>query len=134
MIVEFDETGRIFHMVHDPVPQETEAAMLRRPFTLSFPPLRGDDGVQPVECDLLLDYVAGNKIERRPACPASVAVSGRVITIEALPAGSTVAAIIEDIEIPVAEPVIEMDEAGPVTLAIIPPWPYLEARHDLEIE
>jgi hypothetical protein len=76
---------------------------------------------------------AGRLIER-PDCPASVSVSGRVVILSDLPAGSTVEAEIEGHRIQVEDSTIEIDEAGPISVIITPPFPFLEARHDLEIE
>ncbi|TPJ83833.1 hypothetical protein FJ422_16300 [Mesorhizobium sp. B2-6-3] len=77
--------------------------------------------------------VVDGKLEPRPACEASVTIAGRVISLLNVPPGSTVTASIAGIAVPVEDASIELDEAGPVTIRISPPWPIMEAVHDLEI-
>ncbi|OQM75603.1 hypothetical protein [Manganibacter manganicus] len=155
MIIEHDEQGRIFHIISDPVMPEVLEAYLARG-ALSFEPKPGapiqartmqgeaivDEDGNPVmtngssilaKCDIQSDYIRDGQITPRPLCPATVVVSGRRITIKDAPKGSTFAAEIEDVEYPLDDTTVELDEAGPLTIIINPPFPYMEARHDLEI-
>lgn len=158
MIIEYDEVGRITHIINDPVPphmadflEDSGHRFLDLPpvpwpaepqFDGDNNPLLDDygrqvmasNGMDSVECDILSDYVVGGEIVRRPDCPAAVTVNGRAISIAGLPEGASVTVTIDDVTIPVNAATIEMDEPGPVTVTITPPWPYLEAVHDLEIE
>lgn len=77
----------------------------------------------------------------RPRCPAEVEPRPGGITITGLPPETAVQIVIEgetlavrDGEIVAGRLDIDIDEPGPVGLVITPPWPYLEARHDLVVE
>lgn len=132
MIVCHDETGRITATVNDPVP----------PGTAEFYRKQGIRFVDVVAVPLafaLADivsecHVAGRRIVRRPACPATVSLDARRIVIADLPAGSAVTIHIEGVAVPVADTEIDIDEPGPLTVAISPPWPFKGARHDLVVE
>ncbi|SDA39051.1 hypothetical protein [Mesorhizobium qingshengii] len=78
--------------------------------------------------------VVDGQLVPRPACEAEVSVAGRVISLADVPAGSTVTASIDGTIVQIEDASIEMDEAGPVTIRISPPWPIMEAVYDLEIE
>ncbi|TJV70350.1 MAG: hypothetical protein E5X76_20155 [Mesorhizobium sp.] len=74
------------------------------------------------------------ELAKRPACGAKVAVSGRTISLSRIPAGSTVTATLDGVTVPVTDRKIEVDEPGAIKITITPPWPFVEAVHDLEIE
>lgn len=184
MIVEYDDVGRITHIISDPVPPHMASFLREKGHRfLDLPPVpwvpepqfdeNGDplmeqvvdelgkplfdptidevtgeatsrpvlrqmlasNGVDYAACDILDDYVVGGEIRPRPACPAVVSVSGRTISITAVPPGSMVEVAIEGVSIHLDDDYrIELDEPGPVTVTVTPPWPYLEATYDLEIE
>ncbi|RWC58932.1 hypothetical protein [Mesorhizobium sp.] len=87
----------------------------------------------PLDAWTAWSVVAG-KLEPRPSCQALVTVAGRAIFLSNVPPGSTVTAWIDGIAVPVEAASIELDEPGPVTIRISPPWPIMEAVHDVEIE
>ena len=158
MIVEYDSNGKIFHIIHDPVPphmagflRENGHRFLDLPpvpwppepqFDEGGKPLLDEDGTQmiasngmdSVPCDIVSDYVVDGELNRRPACSAVIKVEGRTISIADLPEGSMTTMTLDGVSVPVEDTTIEIDEPGPITIAIIPPWPYMEVSHDLEIE
>lgn len=89
MLIEYDENGRIHHMIHDPVSPEIVEIMVARG-ALNVPPTKlppepvledgqpvlGEDG-QPVmtersifhKCDIMGDYILDGAITPRPIFP-----------------------------------------------------------------
>lgn len=126
MIIIHDETGRILQTIsmyqkgHGKHLQEIGHRFI---IVLDIPP----DAYEAWQ-------VVDGKLEPRPPCEAKVTVAGRVISLADVPEGSTVTASIDGTAVPVEDASIELDEAGPVTITISPPWPFMEAVHDLEIE
>lgn len=119
MIVEYDETGRIFHIV-SLVPEGLAELMRENGHTfLDLPPtplpevqkrdpdtghLLFDSDGEPVlespglcfaECDISMDYVVAGEIMRRPSCGCEVSATGRVITLTGLPEGSALAILLD---------------------------------------
>lgn len=150
MIVEYDDSGRIFHIVRDPVPRHM-AGFLRgegktflevAPVPWPEEPTEDADGNwsmqsngwDPVPCDLMRDYVVDGELAPRPGCPATVAVDWRTVRIANVPSGARVTVVLDDVSIEVDDTEIEFDEPGAVRILIAPPWPYMEAVHDLEIK
>jgi hypothetical protein len=129
MIVCHDGEGRITNILFDPVP-----AAMREHLAAKGQAFIEHGGPETASELVAGFYVGGEAVVARPACPATVTVSGRTIELAEVPAGSTVSAEIEGETIPLVDTSIEMDEAGPVSIVITPPWPFLEARHALEIE
>lgn len=123
MIVEYEDSGRIFHVLRDPIDSEVREIMLSRP-----------NALEVEECNIQTDFVQDGKILPRPSCPTIVYVDGRTISLEQVPDGSTVTVILEGVHIEIAEDSFEIDEPGPLSILVQPPFPYLERRYDLEIE
>lgn len=127
MIVEYDSDGRITHVIHDPVPEHMAGFLADQGHRFIDLPVG-----EP--CDIFTYYVVDGEVRRRPDYPATASVSGRKVTITGMADDVTAAVVIEGETIPLDATEFELDEAGPLTVVISPPWPYLEARHDLEIE
>lgn len=127
LLIEYDAaTGRTTNVMSVwPPDMPDHLASLGRPFLLAQPPA------------VAACMVVAGALQLRPPCPATVTVEGRMVTVAGLPEGSAIAAETESLTVPVpAEcPVttIEADEGGAFTLKITPPWPYLEAEHDVSI-
>lgn len=116
MIIEYvPDTGRIFHVIGDPVHSEMEDFLKGAGKTFaSFPPvpwpqeherdpdtgeflfdgngdpLMSSNGMDFQECNIATDYFHEGEIKRRPDCGCSVSVDGSTVSIADLPEGSTV--------------------------------------------
>lgn len=118
--------------VTDPATGHLGRRAVMRPVTRQ---VYASNGVDYAVVDILRDYVVGGKVAPRPYCPASVKVDGRRIAISGVPEGGEVLLDLEGELFPLdGDCDVEIDEPGPVTVTITCPWPYLESRHDLEVE
>ncbi len=124
MIVEYNQDGRIFHVISDPVP-DTIAAMLNdrgRTF-LDLPPeplpevqmrdpdtghlvfdddgepAMGSPGLRFAACDISKDYVVDGRVVRRPSCGCTASVEGRVVSLAGLPEGSTLSIFLDPTDV-----------------------------------
>lgn len=80
--------------------------------------------------------VVDGRLVPRPPCPVSVTVDGPDIVIADRPPGTVVMVEIEGVQfaVPAGDGALAVDEPGPLRITITPPWPYLEAVHDLDVE
>ncbi|MBN8241858.1 hypothetical protein JF546_02395 [Nitratireductor aquimarinus] len=120
MIVEYDEAGRIFHVISDPVPEglaelmrENGQAFLDLPpaplpevqkrdpdtghllFDGDGEPVIESPGLSFAECDLSTDYVVDGEIVRRPSSGCGVSATGRVVILTGLPEGSALSILLD---------------------------------------
>lgn len=129
MIACHDDSGRITNLLFDPVPDD-----LREHFRATGQSYVDFRSVLSASEIVTAHYVTDNHVRPRPPCPTVLAVEGRVIRLNRVKRGSVVIAEVEGQSIPVTGTTIELDEAGPVTITVTSPWPYMEARYDLSIE
>jgi hypothetical protein len=124
MIIEHDADGRITHVISDPVMPEVRAHYLAA----------GAIEATGARCGLDTHYVVDGAIKERPAPKVQIAIDGRTIRISNVPQGSAIKVEIEGQTVETSDKTIELDEAGPVSVTVAPPWPMMEVRHDLEVE
>ncbi|WP_299937489.1 hypothetical protein [uncultured Nitratireductor sp.] len=145
MIVEYDETGRIFHVISDPVPEGLASVMLEHgKVFLDLPPtplpelqkrdpdtghLLFDGDGEPVlespglsfaECDLSTDHVVDGEIVRRPSSGCEVSAAGRVVTLTGLPEGSVLAILLDPEDM---SSVAHVEAAGEFSFEVDEPGP-----------
>lgn len=128
MLIGHSPTGQILMTVNDPVPEGMAQSMEGLGY-LVF-----DHQGAFSASSISSSYIHDGEIIARPNCPAGVVVNQRSITLSDLPSGSEVVVEIEGEAVPVQSSIIELDEAGPLTIRITPPWPYMEACHEVTLE
>lgn len=160
MIIEYDENGRIFHIVNDPVPaglSETYVSMGKTflnmmpvpwPETPQFDPngqpvinpatgmqMMASDGSDPVQVDIVADYVLDGEITPRPIfnVPDRIElVAGEDSVTLALPDPCTVILDGETRTIEGGE--LEISSPMPARYSLeLSSWPYLEKTVEVEV-
>lgn len=126
MIVEYDDDGRITHIISNPVPAGMEKILQAN----------GSRYVVSDEGGILTHYVSNGAVTPRPETAATVSTYGSSILVEPELSDSLVSVVLEgeEIEIGVGTQHVEIDEAGPVTIFVRAPWPHIEGRYDVEVE
>lgn len=157
MIVEYDNDGKIFHIVRDPVPPTLAEVMLAAGKKFLDLPVRvatknerdPETGhMVPVvtheyaKCEVGTHYVENGKLRERPLAGIGMKLRGSLMVMTGVPAGSSVAAEFRalpnlhsktEFTADGDEIELEVDEPGKLMLVITPPWPLREEKHEIEI-
>lgn len=139
MIIEYEEDGRITHVINDPVyPGMADTLTAQGVRFADFPPAEivieeGEDG--PVtesvlaECDIATDYILNGTITRRPtiAAPAEhVMTVGEQLILSSLPDPCTV--YLDDQAYTIEAGTLTLDAEMPAEYTLrIEAWPHLPA-------
>lgn len=129
MIIEYEEGGRIVHIINDPVPPHMAEFLSAsgKPFL----------EVSPGGSEISIDehFVLNGQVSDRPNCPVSVRVAGRTIFFDGQISNCEILISVDGNEMDVSgSREIEFDEAGTVHILIVPEWPCRRAKHEIEIK
>lgn len=126
MIAEYDNTGRIFHIVNDPAP-------------VGLVDVMKENGCNFIETDIPVShdthYVVGNVLTERPADTSVASVTGVTVCLTDVLPDSRITITLDGETFDAGdETEFEFDEPGSVTIRVVPPWPHKETEYVLEVE
>jgi hypothetical protein len=131
-----DDTGLITNMIFEPIPAGFDVHYDK--LGLLYSMFDNPDELTGLQVSQLCHVVNG-AVVTRPNSSATVAVNGRVVTIDDVQDGSTVHVLLNagtpfEHRETITDYVLEFDEAGTLDICIVPPWPYLEVKYRVEIQ